>query len=134
MNRVFREYIYADNLQYPAHALVDSEALIENGHHQVCADGDPDLGLHGVFAQGIERFDAKVLFDPLDEDLDLPAGFVDLRDHDREDLEVVGDEDQPFSGFRIQKAYSAQVAMVEVFGFRSVETDCLIGSQCEGLL
>jgi hypothetical protein len=134
MNRVFREYIYADNLQYSAHALVDSEALIENSHHQVCADGDPDLGLHGVFAQAIERFDAKVLFDPLDEDLDLPAGFVNLRVHARVDLEVVGDEDQAFSGFHIQKAYSAQVEMVEVFGFRSVETDRLIGSQCEGLL
>ena len=134
MNRVFRKYIYADNLQHSAHALVDSEGLIENGYHQVCADGDPDLGLHCVFAQAVEGFDAKVLLDPLEEELDLPAGFVDLRDHDGVDLEVVGDEDQAFSGFRIQKAYSAQIATVEAFGFRSVETNRLIGSQSSGLV
>ena len=143
MNRVFREYIYADHLQHSAHALVYSEGLIEyraegdtrsHGHHQVCADGDPDLGLHSVFAQAVEGFDAKVLLDPLKEELDLPAGFVDLRDHNGADLEVVGYEDQAFSGFCIQKAYSAQVATVEAFGFRSVETDRLIGSQSSGLV
>jgi len=99
MNRVFREYIYADHLQHSAHALVYSEGLIEyraegdtrsHGHHQVCADGDPDLGLHSVFAQAVEGFDAKGLLDPLKEELDLPAGFVDLRDHNGVDLEVVG--------------------------------------------
>ena len=134
MNRVFQKYIYADNLQHSAHALVNSEGLIENGYHQVCADGDPDLGLHCVFAQAVEGFDAKVLLDPLKEELDLPAGFVDLRDHNGADLEVVGYEDQAFSGFCIQKAYSAQVATVEAFGFRSVETDRLIGSQSSGLV
>jgi hypothetical protein len=134
MNRVFRQYIYSDHLQDSAHALVYSEGLIENGHHQVCADGDPDWGLHGIFAQAVEGFDAKVLLDPLEEELDLPAGFVDLRDHDGVDLEVVGDEDQAFSGFRIQKAYSAQIATVEAFGFRSVEANRLIGSQSGGLV
>jgi len=134
MDRVFREYIYADHLQHSTHALVDPEGLIENGHHQVCADGYPDLGLHSVFAQAVEGFDAKVLLDPLEEELDLPAGFVDLRDHNGVDLEVVGYEDQAFSGFCIQKAYSAQVASVEAFCFRSVETDRLIGSQSGGLL
>ena len=134
MNRVFREYIYADYLQHSAHALVDSEGLIENGHHQVCADGDPDLSFHGVFAQAVEGFDAKILLDPLEEQLDLPASLVDLRDHDGGDLEVVGYEDQTFSGFRIQKAYSAQVARVESFCFRTVEANRLIGSQADGLV
>ncbi len=134
MDRFFRKYIYTDHLQHSAHTLVNSEGLIENGHHQVCADGDPDLSLHGVFAQAVEGFDAKVLLDPLEEELDLPAGFVDLRDHDGVDLEVVGDEDQAFSGFGIQKAYSAQVATVEAFGSRSVETNRLIGSQADGLV
>ena len=134
MNRVFRKYINTYNLQYSAHALVDPEGLIENSHHQVCTDSDPDLGLYGVFAQAIKGFDAKVLLDPLEEELDLPAGFVYLRDHNGVDLEVVGYEDQAFPCCCIQKAYSAQVAPVEAFCFRSVETNRLIGSQSNGLV
>ena len=103
MDRVFREYIYADHLQHSAHALVDPAGLIENGHHQVCAHSDPDLGLHSVFAQAVEGFNAKVLLDPFEEEFDLPASFVDFRDHNGVDLEVVGYEDQAFSGFCIQK-------------------------------
>ena len=119
MDTVFREYIYADYLQHSTHTLVDSEGLIENGHHQVCADGYPDLGLHSPArgTQAVEGFDAKVLLDPLEEEFDLPAGFVDFRDHNGVDLEVVGYEDQAFPGFCIQKAYSAQVARVESFWF-----------------
>ena len=114
--------------------MVDSEGLIENGHHQVRADDYPDLGLHSAFAQAVEGFDAQVLLDPLEEEFDHPAGFVDFRDHNGVDLEVVGYEDQAFPGFCIQKAYSAQVAPIEAFCFRSVETNRLIGSQSGGLL
>jgi hypothetical protein len=134
MNTAFQEYMYADHLQHSAPALVDPEGLIENGDHQVCVDSDPDLGLHSVFAQPIEGFEAKVLLDPLEEEFDLTAGFVDFRDHNGVDLEVVGYENQAFSGFCIQKAYSAQIVPVEAFCFRSVETDRLIGSQSGGLL
>ena len=123
MIRVFREYAYADNLQHSAHALVYSKGLIENGRHQVCADGYPDLGLHGIFAQAVEGLDAKVLLDPLEEELDLPTGFVDLRDRDGVDLEVVGDKDQTLPAFDIHKTQSAQVASVEAFGFRAVEAN-----------
>src|SRR2546429_4799174 len=30
-------------------------------------DGDPDLSLHSVLAGAVERFDAKVLFDPFEK-------------------------------------------------------------------
>ncbi len=134
MNRVFREYINADNLQDSAHALLDSKALVENGYHQVDADGYPDLGLHSVFAQAVESLYAEVLLYPLEEELDLPASLVDLRDDQGVDLEVVGDEDQEISGFGIQKANPSQVSKVEAFGFRAVETNRLVGPQSDGLV
>ena len=51
------------------------------------------LGLHSVFAQALEGFDAKLLLDPLEEELDLSAGFIDFRDHNGVDFEYVGHED-----------------------------------------
>lgn len=40
--------------------------LIETGHHEVDADGDPDLGLHGVVGGSVKRFDPEVLLDPFE--------------------------------------------------------------------
>jgi len=134
MNRVFGEYIDADNLQNAAHVLLDSQGLIENGDHQVCADCDPDLRLHGVFAQPEERLHAKVLLDPLEEELDLPGGFVDPRNDQRIDLEVVGYEDQQLSRFRVPEAHPPQVVREVLLGLRSVEADGLVGSQSGGLV
>lgn len=129
MDRVFGKYIHADHLQDTAHALLDAQGLIENGDHEVNADRDPDLRLHGVFAQPEERLHSKVLLDPFEEEFDLPARLVDLRYDQRVDLEAVGDEDQELSGLRVQEAYPPQVVGKERLGLRSVEADRLVGPQ-----
>jgi len=134
MDRVFGEYVYADNLQDTAHALLDSQGLIENGNHQVDADSDPDLRLHGILAEPEERLHAKVLLDPFEEELDLPARFVDLRDDQRIDFEVVGYEDQKLPRLRVPKAHPPQVVGKELPGLRSVEANSLVGSQSDHLV
>lgn len=134
MDRVFGEYIDADDLQNSAHALLDPQGLIENGDHQVNADRDPDLRLYGVLAQPEEGLHAKILLDPLEEKFDLPACFVDFRNDQRIDLEVVGDKDQKLSALRVLKAYPPQVVWKVLLGLRSIEADCLVGSQAGGLV
>lgn len=44
----FLEDVHAQDLEYPAQTFVDSMNLIETGNHEVNAQGDPDLGAHGV--------------------------------------------------------------------------------------
>ena len=134
MDRIFREYIDADDLQNAAHALPDPQGLIENGDHEIRADCDPYLRLHGVFAQPEERLHAKVLLDPFEEELDLPASLVNFRDYQGIDLEVVGDEDQELSRFRVPEAYPPQVVREELPCLRPVEADGLVGSQAGGLV
>ncbi len=134
MNRVFREYVYVDNLGDSAHALVDSGGLVENSHHHVDAYGDPDLGFHSVLAQPVKGLDPQILLDPLEEELDLPASLVDLRHNSGVDLEVVRHEDQPLPSFRIQKAYPVQVVGIEPLGLGAVEANRLVGPQAGGLV
>jgi len=133
MDRVFREYVYADDLQYSAHALPDSKGLIENGHHEINACRDPDLGLHSVLAEPVESLDPQVLLDPFEEQLDLPAGLVDLGDDDGLDFEVVGYEHEQFPRLCIEKANSSEVAWIVPLAFRISETDRLIAPQASGL-
>ena len=129
MDRIFRKYINADDLQDSGQVLVHSAGLIENGHQQVGADRDPYLGLHGVLAGTVEGLDPEVLLDPFEKQLDLPTRFVDLRHYERVELEVVGEEDQRLSRFRIHVADAPQARSVQALGFRPVEHDGLIGSQ-----
>lgn len=129
MDRVFRKYINAHDLQDPGQILVQSGRLVENGHHQVSADCDPDLGLHRVLARAAEGLDAQVLLDPFEEELDLPASLVELRHDCCFEIEVVGEEDQRLSRLRIHIADTPQVRSVQSLGFRAVEPDGLVRSQ-----
>jgi len=59
---------------------LDAETFADDGDQDVNRDGDPDLCLHRVLTGSIESFDAQVLFDPLEEQLHLPALLVDFGD------------------------------------------------------
>ena len=54
------------------------QSFFENCHQQINRNRDPDLGPHGVLARAVERFDAKMLFDPFEEQFDLPAAVIEL--------------------------------------------------------
>ena len=56
------------------------------------ADGDPDLRFHGALVCTEKRFDAQMLLDPFEKQLDLPATFVELGDDQSGKLKIVGEE------------------------------------------
>ena len=53
-------------------------SFLDNGHHDVNSDCNPDLGLDGILGGTTKCFDTKVLLDPFEEDLDLPATLKQL--------------------------------------------------------
>jgi len=134
MERLFREYIHTDNLENSAHTLINPETLIETSDHKVGGDRGPNLGLDGVLTEPEKRLDSQILLDPLEEQLDLPAGFVCLRNYEAGDLEVVCDEDQELSSLRIQVTDSAQIEREARFGSFAGQANGLIGSQASGLV
>jgi len=107
MDRVFREYIDAEDLRHSGQVLTHAGGLIKNDDEQVGVYRNPYLGLHGVLAGAIEGLDPAVLLDPFEEQLDLPAGLVGLRHHDGVELEIVGEENQ---GARVYGRQSHQAA------------------------
>jgi hypothetical protein len=50
--------------------------LLDDCYQDIDADGDPDLRPHSVLGSAVETFDAQVLLDPLEEQLDLPSAPV----------------------------------------------------------
>lgn len=82
--------------------------LANDGDEHVNADGNPDLGLHGVLGVAVEAFDVEVLFDPFEEEFDTPTGTIELGDGERGQLEVVGEEDESALLFDIIETHPAE--------------------------
>jgi len=81
--------------------------LQSNGHvaqeleitkQEINDESSVDLGQHGVFRVADEGLDLQVLLDEAEEDLDLPAFFVDVGDSLGRQLKMVGEKDVAFAG------------------------------------
>ncbi len=66
------------------------QILFDDGDEHIDRDGDPDLSLQGILGSAVELLDAQVLFDPFEEQLDLPTAAIELGDRQRRQAEVVG--------------------------------------------
>jgi hypothetical protein len=71
--------------------------FLNNGNKHVGGHGAPDLRLDRGLAVAQKLLDAKVLFDPFEEQLDLPAAFVQSGNGQGRQGRVVGQEDQGLS-------------------------------------
>ena len=105
------------------------ELLFDNGHENINGDGDPDLRLDGVFGGSVKGFDPKMLFDPLEEQLDLPPAFVDLGNGQGRQREVVGQEDKSSVLFEVVEADTPQFFGIILAGVEAVKGNNLVALQ-----
>ena len=73
------------------------QPFFHNGDKNIRGDGDPYLGFDGVFAGSQKGFDAQMLFDPLEEQFDLPALLVQRGDQFRFERKIVGQKYEAFA-------------------------------------
>jgi hypothetical protein len=66
------------------------QLFLDNGHQHVNGDCYPDLGLDCILGGSIKCFDSKMLFDPFEEEFDLPATSKQFGDGQYRQREVVG--------------------------------------------
>jgi hypothetical protein len=84
--------------------------LFDDGYEDVNRDSDPDLRLQGIDRSAVELFDAQVLLDPFEEQLDLPTAAIQLRDRQWWQGEVVGQKDESLLLLRIEVTNAAQLS------------------------
>ncbi len=73
---------------------IELKRLFDDGNQHVGADSRPDLDLRSVFACAEKVLYAQVLLDPFEEELDLPAVFVQGCDGGGRQTGVVGQKDR----------------------------------------
>jgi hypothetical protein len=72
------------------------QPLFDDRNQHVDRHSDPDLCLYAVLGRAEETLDSQVLFDPLEEEFDLPPRMVQGRHGGGGDHEVVGEQDEAF--------------------------------------
>src|SRR2546425_9082684 len=110
------------------------QTLFENRHQQVNRNRDPDLGAHGVLAGAVEGFDAQMLFDPFEEQFDMPATMIKLRNRQCGHGEVVGQKDQRLASLGIAIADAAQRLRVSLLGVETAQHHGLVEAQSGDLV
>ena len=65
---------------------------VYHSQQQIGNQADPYLGLDGVYALAVEILQREVLFQLLEEQLDLPSVVVDIDDFPLREVEVVGQQ------------------------------------------
>ena len=110
------------------------QPLFEDGDEQVNRDGAPDLGAHRVLARAVKGFDAQMLLDPFEEQFDLPAAMIQLRNGQGGRGEVVGQEDQRRAGLGIAIADATQRVGIIAPGVKPDGHHGLIKTQTGGFV
>ena len=88
----FIEKRCGENLENCVERMLESQFFLDDGDQDVDSDGNPDLGLHTVGRRAEKSFDAQVLLDPFEEQLDLPTLTINRCDCKSRKKEIVGQE------------------------------------------
>ena len=128
------EFVHAQNLQDTAQTFVDPVDLIETANHEIGANRNPNLGVDRVLAGAIKHLDSEVLFDPLEEEFDLPSVFVDGGDSQCRQLEIVCQERETLLVHLVKISNASDQLRVTLLPFRTAQADALIAPQSGGLV
>lgn len=105
------------------------KSLFENRHQQVDRNRNCDLGADGILAGAVESFDPQMLFDPFEEQFDLPARAVDLRHGQCRQAEVVGQKHQGPARLWIAIAHAAKSFGISTLNVKAVQEYRLVEPQ-----
>jgi len=134
IQRHFLECGHAQNLQKSVKRDLDRQALLDDRRKDIGRDGDPDLRLHGVFRSPIECLDPKVLFDPAEEQFDLPAELIEQGDGQCGQGEVVRQERQVTIVVPVVETDATESFRESGVGIKAGEFDGLIAGQVHGFI
>ena len=70
------------------------EPFFDNRHEQISTHGGPNLCFDGILTGPIESLYFEMLFDPLEEEFNLPTEPIDVGHRESREFLMVGQEDE----------------------------------------
>jgi len=100
-----------------------------NYHDQIGTDSRPDLSFDSIDALPVKRFDSKILFDPFEEQFNLPPAFVIVCDLFSVAVGDIGKQDNILIVFGINQMNTSQGFRVTMLGLLAGQPDDLVALQ-----
>ena len=132
IERHFFEEGDAKYLQNCVEIQLQMEAFSDDGNKDIGGNGDPDLGFYRIDGSTVEGLDAEMLFDPLEEQFDLPSAFVECGNGQRGKDEIVGQKNELLFPVGIEVLYTAEFFRITRQRFWRNQHDGLIASKTVG--
>jgi len=126
IQRGFLEHRDAQNLQKSVERDRQRQFLLDDGRQDINRDGHPDLYLHRIFGGSVKCLDPEVLFDPAEEQLDLPAELVKQGDGQGGKREVVRQEGQIAAIVPVVEADATEAIGIRLLRIEAAEDHRLI--------
>ncbi len=104
----------------------DAELLAGRREGDVHADGCPELKAHGIVAGAIESLYTQSVLEPAEEELDLPALTIGLRDDRRWRAPEIAPEGKATGVLEVVESDAAQIAWPVFRSVGPVETSDLV--------
>jgi len=100
--------------------------IFDIGEQHVGDECDPYLRLHRVGRSAEECFYAQVLFDPFEEEFDLPPCAVEFCDRQGCEMKCVSKKNKLFAGLGIDDDHASKGCRARAVGVKPLEFDCLV--------
>jgi len=100
-----------------------------NYNDQIGANSRPNLGLDGIDTLPVKRFNPKILFDPFEEQFDLPPAFVILADLFGVAISDIGKQNNILIIFRVDQPNPPQGFRITMFRFGTRQSNNLVALQ-----
>ena len=125
-NPVFRKQRAAQDSHDLHNRTIELEVMFDDSNETIGDDGHMDLDAYSIFRLSPEGLDLEVLFDPFEEELDLPSVAVQQSDILGIEVEVVGVVGKGSLQFRGIVDDSSEFSRIVFLVILPRETDCLV--------
>jgi hypothetical protein len=130
----FIECGHAQDLEKSVEGKLHGQPLLYDGHKGINGNGNPDLRPHGVLGSSVEGLDPQVLFDPAEEQLDLPAKLVEHGDGQCGQKKVVRQEREVAVILPVIESDAAKILGVFCVRGEAGQSDRLVAGHIHGLI
>ncbi len=128
-HRWFGKSVQRENLHECRQTCSNAELFAGSRHCEIDTDGGPKLEADRVVAVAVKGLDAQAVFEPAEEQLDLPALAVGFRDNRSRHVPEVGPKGETAGVFDVVDGDAPQVTGPMIGNVGAVESDDLVGAK-----
>ena len=114
--------------------MAGKQRFFSNNYEQINGDGDPRLDSYGVLRSAVEGFDSQMLYDPFEEEFDVPTATVKLTIFNAASEKLLLRNTYKFLVSGLRKLIRRGTSGYSLSRIKAAQDDSLVTAQSRGLV